>query len=117
MDARAAPFISGWLLLGTVLHWGTRPDRPVHLNVIGAAATLAWMSIVWTATQLRRGRPLGRRPPTFDATDIMLIALLPALPAALIDGNPFEAIAATLGALTGIGVIYIVIGFGLIEIA
>ena len=48
--------------------------------------------------------------------DIGAIALLPALPAALIDQNPLEFVAATLGALSGIGVIYVVIGFGLFEI-
>ncbi len=117
MDARAAPYISLWLVLGTVLHWGTRPDWPAHLNVIGVVATIAWASGIWTAIQHWRGRTLGRRPQTLDGRDILTIGLLPALPAALIDGSAAEAVTATLGALAGIGAIYLVIGFGLIEIA
>src|SRR5918997_5811301 len=85
MDARAAPFISAWLVLGSILHWGTRPDWPMHQNVVGVVATIAWMAAVWTAADLVRGRPLGRRPATFGVRDIVLIGLLPALPAMLID--------------------------------
>jgi hypothetical protein len=117
MDSRAAPLISLWLVIGTIKDWGTRPDWPLAWNVIGIAATIAWMAVVWTVLSRLRHRPVALRPSTFDMFDIATIGLLPALPAALIDQNVFEAIAATLGALAGIGAIYIVIGFGLIEIA
>jgi hypothetical protein len=116
MDSRAAPLISLWLIAGTAKDWGTRPDWPLAWNLIGIAATIAWMALVWTVVSRLRHRPVAIRPSTFDMFDIATIALLPALPAALIDQNIFEAVAATLGALTGIGVIYVVIGFGLIEI-
>lgn len=116
MDSRAAPLISLWLVVGTVKDWGTRPDWPVAWNVIGIAATIAWMAVVWTILSRLRHRPVALRPSTFDMLDIAAIGFLPALPAALIDQNVFEAIAATLGALAGIGAIYIVIGFGIIEI-
>ena len=116
MDSRAAPLISLWLIVGTIRDWGTRPDWPVAWNVVGIAATIAWMAVVWVIVSRLRHRPAALRPSTFDIFDIATIAFLPALPAALIDQNATEAITATLGALTGIGVIYIVIGFGLIEI-
>lgn len=116
MDFRAAPFISAWLVLGTVRDWGTRPDWPIAWNALGIVATIAWMAAVWAVVSRIRGRPVRSRPATFDLFDIVTIALLPALPAALIDGTEREAISAVLGALTGIGVIYLVIGFGLIEI-
>jgi hypothetical protein len=116
MDARAAPFISLWLILGTIRDWGTRPDWPIGLNVLGIVGTIGWMALVWTSMSRVRDRPPWTRPTTFDIVDIATIALLPALPAALIDGSLREAVTATLGALTGIGVIYIVVGFGLIEI-
>ena len=116
MDSRAAPLISLWLIVGTIKDWGTRPDWPLASNLIGIAATIAWMALVWTVVSRLRRRPVAIRPSTFDMFDIATIALLPALPAALIDQNIFEAIAATLGALTGIGVIYLFVGFGLIEI-
>ncbi len=117
MDFRAAPFISVWLLFGTIKDWGTRPDWPAAWNLLGVGVTLGWMALVWTVVSKLRRRPVSTRPITFDILDIVTIALLPALPAALIDASLGEAIAAVLGALTGIGVIYVIIGFGLIEIA
>lgn len=116
MDSRAAPLISLWLLVGTIKDWGTRPDWPLAWNVIGVLATIAWMAVAWTIFSRLRHRQVRMRPSTFDMFDIAAIGVLPALPAALIDQNAYEAIAATLGALSGIGAVYIVIGFGLIEI-
>ena len=117
MDSRAAPLISLWLIVGTIRDWGTRPDWPLAWNAVGIAATIAWMAVVWAVVSRIRHRPVALRPSTFDAFDIMTIGLLPALPAALINQQPGEFVTATLGALAGIGLIYIVIGFGLIEIA
>lgn len=116
MDSRAAPLIALWLIVGTVRDWGTRPDWPLTWNAIGIAATLAWIVAVWALVSRLRARPVALRPSTFDMLDIAIIALLPALPAALIDQQAAEAVAATLGALSGIGAIYVVIGFGLFEI-
>lgn len=116
MDSRAAPLISLWLVVGTIRDWGTRPDWPLAWNGIGIAATIAWMAVVWAVVSRLRRRPVAVRPSNFDPIDILTIGLLPALPAALVDQNAGEFVAATLGALAGIGLIYIVIGFGLIEI-
>jgi len=117
MDARAAPFISAWLIAGTILFWGTRSDWPPLWNAAGIAATLLWMAAAWTVVSWVRHRPLTVRPERFDLLDILSIGLVPALPAAVIDASAGEGVAAFLGALTGIGVIYLVIGFGVIEIA
>ena len=116
MDKRAAPLISLWLITGTVIWWGTRPDWPPAMNLAGIALTIGWMGLVWWVVSRLRGRSPQIRPSTFDLWDILTIAFLPALPASVIDGNPTEAIAAFLGALTGVGVIYAIVGFGLIEI-
>ena len=116
MDSRAAPLISLWLVVGTVKDWGTRPDWPMAWNVFGIAATIGWMAVAWTIFSRLRHRRVRLRLTTLDMFDIGAIALLPALPAALIDQNAYEAITATLGALSGIGAVYLVIGFGLIEI-
>jgi hypothetical protein len=116
MDRRAAPLISLWLIIATVQDWGTRPDWPVVMNVVGIAATIVWMGVAWVVFSALRGRSPRIRPSTFDLLDIALIAFLPAIPAAVIDADPGEAIRAFLGALTGVGVIYVITGFGLIEI-
>src|SRR5687767_15037419 len=116
MDSRAAPLILLWLVVGTILDWGTRPDWPVAWNLVGIAGTIAWMAVAWTVVSRVRQRPLRLRPSTFDLPDIATIGLLPALPAALIDQRAAEFVEAALNALLGIGAIYVVIGFGLIEI-
>lgn len=116
MDSRAAPLIAAWLVIGTIRDWGTRPDWPLTSNLLGIVATIAWMAIAWTVVSRIRGRPVLTMPRTVDMVDIATVAFLPALPAALIDGTVREAVTAVLGALTGIGVIYVIIGFGLIEI-
>ena len=117
MDWRAAPLISLWLIFGTLRDWGTRPDWPPAANAVGVIATIGWMALVWAVLSRLRGRPMRERPSTFDVVDIATMAFLPVLPAALIDGDSGEGIRAFLGALTGIGAIYVIIGFGLIEIA
>ena len=45
MDKRAAPLISLWLIIGTVIWWGTRPDWPPAMNLAGVAATIGWMGL------------------------------------------------------------------------
>jgi hypothetical protein len=116
MDTRAAPLILLWLVVGTILEWGTRPDWPPAWNAVGIAATLAWMVVAWAVVSRIRHRPIALRLSAFDGIDILTIGLLPALPSALIERDALETIAATLEAVTVIGAIYVVIGFGLIEI-
>jgi hypothetical protein len=116
MDRRAAPLISLWLIGGTILFWGTRPDWSPAMNIAGIAATIGWMAVVWVVVSRFRHRSARIRPSTFDLLDIVTIAFLPVVPAAFINADWGEAIQAFLGALTGVGVIYVVIGFGLIEI-
>jgi hypothetical protein len=116
MDKRAAPLISLWLIAGTVLWWGTRTDWPPLLNAAGIAGTIGWMALVWWVVSRLRHRSWRIRPSTFDIWDIVTIAFLPIVPAALIESDAGEAIQAFLGALTGVGAIYAIVGFGLIEI-
>jgi hypothetical protein len=116
MDARAAPVLGGWLVLGTILHWGTRQDWPLAANVLGITVTLAWMAIAWAVVRRFRGRPAFGSLPTFDLVDIATLAALPALPAAVIESSALELVASAVGALTGIGVVYLIVGFGLIDI-
>jgi hypothetical protein len=116
MDARATPLLAGWLILGTIRDWGTNPDWTAAANALGIAATLTWMAVAWVLVRRVRGRPAWTRQATFDVLDIATMALLPAAPAAFIDGSAREAVTSALGALTGIGVVYVIVGFGVIEI-
>ena len=117
MDARAAPLIAGWLVIGTLLGWGIRSERPSVWYTATVVATLLFMAAAYLAISRLRGRPMGTRPEKYDLLDIAIFGALPVLPAAVIDASPVAGIVAGLNALLGIGIIYIVIAFGLLEIA
>jgi len=117
MDSRAAPLIVAWLVIGSVLYWATSPAWQPWLNAVAAIANLLWVSAVFVAVRWLRGRPLRMRGETFDPIDIALLGFLPTMAAGIIAGSSFDFVIAGLNALLGIGAIYLVIGFGLIEIA
>jgi len=116
LDARATPLIAGWLALGTVLWWATRPDWPLAWNVVAAGLSLIFMAVAYAAVSLVRGRRPLERPRRWDLLDIATFGVLPAVPAAVVHG-PLQA-AITIGnALLGIGFIYLLTRFGVPEIA
>lgn len=116
MDASAAPYIAGWLLLGTLLYWGTRPDWPAALNAAGIVGTVTFVALGYMAVSLARHRRLEVPPKTFDVIDIGTLGLLPGIASGLIDWSALEFAVTTLNALLGIGVIYVAVGFGVVEI-
>lgn len=117
MDARAAPLIAGWLAIGTILFWGTRPDWPWWLNVAGVIGTLTFVVVGYATVAWMRGRRPVIGAATLDLLEVFLLGLLPAVPAGLIDESLRGTIVAGLNSLLGIGVIYVVVGFGLLELA
>ena len=117
LDARAAPLIAAWLAIGTILFWGTNPSWPLLANVAAVALTLLAIAAGFFAVRSLRRRPRITRSMTFDIPEIVLLGLLPAVASGVIDGSLGEAIIAFLNAMLGIGVIYVVILFGLIEVA
>jgi hypothetical protein len=117
MDARAVPFIGAWIVLGTVLIWAQRPGATAAENVIGMAAALVGSAVVlglflWA----RRHAPFGPDA-RLDLLDIAMIGLVPGIAAAIIHGSPAVVIGVSSFVLLGVGVIYVVTGFGLVEIA
>ena len=116
MDASAARLIAAWITLGTVLFWGTRPDWPPAMNAAGILVALAFIAIGYMLIWWARGRPLGRLPQKFDVIDIAAFGLLPGIAAGAIEWSVGEVMVAGLNALLGIGVIYVIVGFGVLEI-
>jgi hypothetical protein len=116
MDARALPFIAGWLVVGTLLVWGRRPDAGVvEQLVVALVAAVATLAVIGTVLLLRHHPPF-RTDGRLDLLDIAIIGIVPGVAAALISGVPFALFGVTGYALLGVGVIYLVIGFGLAEI-
>ena len=117
MDARAAPLITAWVVLWTVLFWFSRPETPLPWNVAAIVGSMAFVVFADAFIDTLRGRSVRRLPPKFDLVDIGTFALLPVLPTLLLGLDPLGFLFSFLNVLLGIGVIYIVIGFGLLDIA
>jgi sterol desaturase/sphingolipid hydroxylase (fatty acid hydroxylase superfamily) len=116
LDARATPLIAGWIALGTVLWWANRDGASPARNAITIALSLVFMASVYVVVSRLRGRRLLERPRTWDLADIATFGVLPGIPAAVVHGPAAGAFAVG-NALLGIGAIYLVIVFGIPEIA
>jgi hypothetical protein len=117
MDARAAPFIAIWIAIWTSIWWAGRAEIPVAWRVISALASLALIGVAYRVIMAARLRSIAGRPPKFDLTDIAAFGILPAIPTLIVGRDVVASIFSALNVLFGIGVIYVVIAFGLIEIS
>jgi hypothetical protein len=116
MDNRAAPLIIGWVVLGAVLFWGVNPLWPALANVAGVVGVLAFVVAGWLAQRWLRGRRRWAPGMRLDFIDVVIIGPLIGIGAGVVDGSPGEALVAMLNSLLGIGVIYVIVGIGLLEI-
>ncbi len=117
MDARATPFIAVWIAIWTGIWWAGRSEIPLAWRMVAALASLAFVAVAYRTIMAARRRSIADRPPRFDLTDIVAFGILPAIPTLIVGRDVVASIFSALNVLFGIGVIYIVIAFGLIEIA
>jgi hypothetical protein len=117
MDARAVPFIGLWIVLGTALVWGRRAHVTATENAIGVGVAVAVSVGALAAYLWLRGRPPFRVGHRLDPLDIAVIGIVPGVVAALVHGAPRVVVGVTPFVLGGVGVIYLVTGFGLLELA
>ena len=119
MDARAAPLITGWIVAldGQLLARPTGGPVPVEARGAIGPGRLAFVIGADVLVDTLRGRSPWRLPPKFDLVDIGLFAALPVVPTLLVQRDPLGVLFSVLNILLGIGVIYVVIGFGLLDIA
>ena len=117
MDARAAPLITLWVVIWTALFWLGRPETPLPWSVAAIVGSLLFVVFTDAFIDTLRGRSVRRLPPKFDLVDIGTFAVLPVLPTLLVGFDPVVFVFSVLNVLLGIGLIYIVIGFGLLDIA
>lgn len=117
MDARAAPFIAVWVAIWTAIWWAGRSDVPLAWRLIGALGSLAFVAVTYRVIMAARRRRIADRPPKFDLTDIAAFGILPAIPTLIVGRDVVASVVNALNVLLGIGLIYIVIAFGLLEIA
>jgi uncharacterized membrane protein len=117
MDARAGPYIAIWIVVGTYLLWGRRPDASLMDNVVaGTIAVVASLLAIGAFLWVRRHIPFDLTS-KLDLLDIAIIGVVPAIAAGVVHGSPGVAIGVIPTVLLGVGVIYLVTGFGLLELA
>lgn len=117
MDRRAAPWIIAWLVVWASVFWFSRAEAPFPWNVLAIVGTMAFFTFADAFTDTLRGRSRRELPAKFDLVDIGQFAVLPVVPTVLVQGDPFGLLMSALNILAGIAAIYIVIGFGLLDIA
>jgi hypothetical protein len=117
MDARAGPFIAAWIVIGTYLLWARRADASLVDNVVAATiALVASLVAIGAVLWVRRHIPFDPSS-RLDLVDIAVIGIIPAIAAGVVHGSPGVAISVIPTVLLGVGVIYLVTGFGLLELA
>jgi hypothetical protein len=116
MDARAVPYIGFWLVTGTLLLWGRRSEADVAEQVlVGLVALGATLAVIGAILLLRGHLPF--RNTRLDLVDIAIIGLVPGIASGVVSGR-WATVPGIVGyVLLGVGVIYLVIGFGLAEIS
>jgi hypothetical protein len=117
MDRRAAPWIMAWLVVWASIFWFSRPEAPFPWNVFAVVGTMAFFTFADAFTDTLRGRSRRQVPARFDLIDIGQFSVLPVVPTLLVQQDPLGILLSALNILAGIGAIYIVIGFGLLDIA
>lgn len=115
MDARALPYLITWVVLATAVS-ARRPLVGAGEDLAGVlAAVFGSGAALVGAFWLRRRQPFGSRH--FDLVDIALLGMVPGIATALVRGSVGVAFGTGSLVLTGVGLIYLVIGFGLSELA
>ena len=117
MDRRAAPLILAWLVLWSSLVWFSRPETPFPWNALAVLGSMAFFVFADALTDTLRGRSRRQVPAKFDIVDIAQFAVLPVLPTLIFQRDLFGLAISALNILFGIGVIYVVIGLGMLDIA
>lgn len=117
MDARAGPFIAVWIVIGTYLLWARRSDMSVLDNAVaGTIALVASLLAIGVFLWVRRHIPFDLTS-KLDFVDIAVIGVVPGIAAGVVHGSAGVAIGVIPTVLLGVGVIYLVTGFGLLELA
>ena len=117
MDVRARPYIVAWLVGGSFLWWGARPDRSLLLNLAGGVAVILSMALGVAALRKLRGRVMWWADRRLDALDTFSLGPLIAVPSGIIEESWLIGISDGRNALLGMGAIYALIGLGLGSIA
>ena len=117
MDLRAGPYIAVWIVVGTYLVWARRHDVSLLDNVVAMTLALVASLIgIGAFLWIRRHAPFDASA-KLDILDIVVIGLVPGIAAAAVHGSPSVVIGVALTVMLGVGVIYLVTGFGLLELA
>lgn len=117
VDARAAPWLVAWVVVGTVLWWGVRPGASVPANLGGIAATLAGVAAGLTVLRWMRRRVMWWVDRRLEVLDVFAVGVLVAVSSAVLEQSGLQGLTDGGQVLLGITAIYAVVGLGLWAIA
>lgn len=117
MDARARILVVAWLIVGSLFRWGSRSDTSFWANLAGGLLVLASVAVGVAWLRWVRNKVMWWKDRDLDAFDTFSIGPFVAIPSGLLASSWGDGVRDGFDALIGMGVIYIVVGLGLGEIA
>ena len=117
MDARARILVVAWLMVGSLFRWGSRSDTSFWANWAGGLLVLASVAVGVAGLRWVRNKVMWWEDRDLDAFDTFSIGPFVAIPSGLLASSWGDGVRDGFDALIGMGVIYIVVGLGLGEIA
>jgi hypothetical protein len=111
---RAVPFLAFAFILGMV--GATQVDWHWWQNALAIAGGLAILLVAFGVLNKMRGRSFGAIPRRVGKTELAGFVLIPALLPLMFGGHVGEAAATIAGNLILLGVVYVVVAYGLISI-
>ena len=92
VDARAAPWLVVWVVVGTVLWWGVRPGASVPANLGGIAATLAGVAAGLTVLRWMRRRVMWWVDRRLEVLDVFALGVLVAVSSAVLEQSGLQGL-------------------------
>lgn len=117
MDARARVLVLIWIVGGSLLWWGNRPESSLGWKLLGGAAVVASVATGLAAVRWLRNKVMWWQDRDLDVFDTFSLGPLVAIPSGIIEGSWQAGLRAGLDTLIGMGAIYLVVGLGVGEIA
>lgn len=116
IDARATPWVGTWLVAGTLLWWGVRPDASASRNALGVLATLLLLGTTVAAVRRAKGRVMWWVDPRLETVEVFTLGVAVALASGVVERSVLDGLQDGGAALIGLGAIYTTIGLGLAAI-
>ncbi|HSJ34366.1 MAG TPA: hypothetical protein VLB85_04875 [Acidimicrobiia bacterium] len=117
MDARARPLIVIWLVVGSLLWWGSGSDWGLGANLAGVASLFAIMALGVAGVRAALARPMWWSDGRLHTLDAFVLGALVGSYSGVIEASWMIGLADGRNLMIGLGAIYLWVGLGLGSIA